>query len=649
MKQPAPKPLRDAVREARLFRSRALTGFVLICLSFLVLGGRFFYLQVVRHQEFITRSEDNRVKMRALPPNRGLIFDRHGRILADNRPAYRLELIPEQVADIDRTLDELAELVSISQEDRERFFKLKGARQTFQGVVVRLRLNESEAARFAVDRHRFPGVDIVPYQTRVYSRGDEFAHVLGYVRQLDGEDLREVDPVEYSATTHVGKTGVERYYERELHGHVGHERVETNVQGRTLGSIERTAPIAGKDIYLTIDAELQSAAARALSGFTGAVVAVEPASGDILALVSMPSYDPNRFVNGISVAEYQELVNSPDRPLFNRALQGGYEPGSTFKPYIALAGLELGAISLDHTVYSRGFFQLPGQTHRYRDWKREGHGRVDLVQAIEQSVNVFFYELAYELGIDAIHDYVAQFGFGTPTGIDLYGESPGILPSREWKQRTQHLPWYPGETVITGIGQGFTVATPLQLAKGVATIAARGRAPRLHLLKSMYNGESGASDTARFESLDVPMRNADNWEAVVAGMTRVVHGLRGTARAIGVDRPPYQIAGKTGTAQIYALAEGEEYDDEQVPKHLRHHALFIAFAPADSPRIAVAVVAEHGGGGARVAAPIARQVIDAWLQSGAGDSPEALSIESGWRVRSPTSSSGGPPPGGEGS
>ncbi len=639
MRAPARKPLRDAVREARLFRRRALTAMAIVVACFAILGGRFFYLQVVKHNEFITRSEDNRVKLRALPPNRGLIYDRNGGILADNRPAYRLELIPEQVSDVEGTLTALARLIAITEEDRERFFKLRDARQSFQGVPVRLRLSEVEVARFAVDRHRFPGVEIVPYQTRVYPQGPEFAHVLGYVRQLDADDLRQVDATEYSATTHIGKTGVERFYERELHGRVGHERVEINVQGRVLGSLERTAPQAGHDVYLTIDAGLQATAAAALGDSTGAVVAVDPASGEVLALVSMPSYDPNRFADGISVADYRALLGSPERPMFNRAVQGGYEPGSTLKPYIALAGLELGVIPLNHTVFSRGYFQLPGQEHRYRDWKRGGHGRVDVVQAIEQSVNVFFYELAFEIGIDDIHDYLAQFGFGTRTGIDLHGEALGILPSRQWKRATHHLPWYPGETVITGIGQGFTVATPLQLARAVATIAARGRLPTLHLLRRIEEpgGRVLEPVTGR---VALPIRDAANWEAVIEGMARVVHGVRGTAREIAFDQPPYRIAGKTGTAQVYALDEDEQRDEDEIPKHLRHHALFIGFAPVERPRIAVAVVAEHGGGGARVAAPIARRVIDAWLtrpEVAQGESPVAQVNR-----RGPASPGGGP-------
>ncbi len=616
MRRSNSKPLRDAVRENQVFRARALTGLVLVGLAFCILVARFTWLQVFQHEEFTTRSEDNRVKLRALAPNRGLIYDRKGRILADNRPAYRLELIPEQVEDLDLTLAELGALFPISEDDLERFQKLKKARHSFQSVPVRFRLTESEVARFAIDRHRFPGVDIVPYQTRVYPMGPEFAHVLGYVGRLDAEDLKRVDASRYSATAHIGKTGIESYYESELHGDVGHERVEINVQGRVLGSLEREPPASGKNLYLTIDAELQQVAMQALSGYTGAIVAVEPLTGDLLALVSAPSFDPNQFIGGVSRENYQTLISSPDRPLFNRALQGGYEPGSTLKPYIALAGLESGTIPLSHTVFSSGFFQLPGQDRRYRDWKRGGHGSVDVVGAIEQSVNVFFYQLAYDLGINSIHDYLAQFGFGQPTGIDLRGESSGILPSTQWKRQVHGLPWYPGETVITGIGQGFTVTTPLQLAQAAAVIAARGHSPRIHLMDRLQDPASGDWEAPTRQELNVPIVDNRNWEAVIQGMARVIHGERGTARPYWGNASPYQFAGKSGTAQVYGLEEGEEYVEEEVATHLRHHALFIAFAPVESPQIAVSVVVEHGGGGARVAAPIARRVIDAYLGDG---------------------------------
>jgi penicillin-binding protein 2 len=614
VKRPAQKPLRDAVRENRLFRVRALTSFVIITICFLVLASRFFYLQVINHEEFTTRSEANRVKLRALPPNRGLIYDRNGRLIADNQPAYRLELVAEQVKDIDDTLDRLADVVRLDEDDRSQFEQLRGARKSFQAVPVRLRLSEEEVARFAVNRHRYPGVELVAYQNRVYPLGPEMAHVLGYVGRLDARDLETVDPSRYAATTHIGKTGLERFYEDRLHGQVGHERVEINAEGRVLGQLERTYPQAGADLFLTIDSDLQRTAFEALGDYTGAVVALDPRTGEILAMLSKPGFDPNPFVNGVSTRVYQELISSPQRPLFNRALQGGYEPGSTLKPFIGLAGLELGVLSPDHTVFSKGYFQLPGQDHKYRDWKRQGHGMVDLKQAVAQSVNVYFYQLALDLGIDRIHSYLDQFGFGRPTGVDMLGEASGILPSREWKRETHDMPWFPGETVITGIGQGFTVATPLQLAQASALIAARGQTSRPHLLRATRES-SGERLNHSSEALSVPMRDAANWETIIDAMTEVVHGLRGTARAIASDDPDLRIAGKTGTAQVYGIPQEDRDsdDDEEVPLHLRHHALFIAFAPVDSPRIAVAVVAEHGGGGSTVAAPVARQVIDAWL------------------------------------
>ncbi len=615
MKAPERKPIRDAVREAAIFRQRARVGFILVCLSFAVLTGRYIYLQVISHEEFTTRAENNRVKYRALAPNRGLIMDRNGVIVADNRPAYRLEMVPEQVKDIDQVLTQLGQLMELTDTEIARFQKLRRARRSFQSVPIKLRLTDDQVARFAVDRHRFPGIDIVPYQTRVYPQAENFAHVLGYVGQLDADDLNSVDPGRYAGTSHIGKIGLEQAYESTLHGEVGREKVETNVQGRILRSLERIPPTPGHNLYLTIDSELQALAGQALGEFTGAVVAIEPGSGEVLAMVSLPGYDPNNFVGGLSVADYQALINSPQRPLFNRALRGGYEPGSTIKPYMALAGLNGGIIKLDTTIMSTGYFQLPGQPRRYHDWKPGGHGEVDVVAALEQSVNVFFFDLAAKMGIDPIHDYVSQFGFGRATGIDLSGEASGILPSSSWKRETMGQPWYPGETVISGIGQGFNVTTPLQLAHAAAVLAARGSSGQPHLVRHVGRSmdDPDPANTVARPVTRVTGTLPEHMEAVVRGMTAVVHGKRGSARAISDDNPPFVIAGKSGTAQVYGLAQGEKYVEEEVPKHLRHHALFIAFAPADQPTIALAVVVEHGGGGSTVAAPIARQLIDAHL------------------------------------
>lgn len=607
------QPLKDTMRERELFRRRALVGFAAVTLCFGALLGRFFFLQVVQHEQFVERSEANRLKERALAPNRGLIFDRNGTLLADNRPAYRLELVPEQVSDRAATIEALRGIVELTDDDIERFEKLRRARRSFQGVPLRLRLSEEEVARFAVNRHRFPGVDIVAYQSRLYPAGPTLAHVLGYVGRLDVEDLKSVNADRYAATTHYGKTGIERFYEGLLHGQVGHEVVETNAQGRVLGVIERKPPVAGSNIYLTLDLDLQQAAVDALGQYTGAAIAIDPRSGELLAMVSLPGYNPNLFVNGVSTTQYRELLEDNRRPLFNRALQGGYEPGSTIKPYIGLAGLEKGVIDLDHLDFSGGYYQLPGQDRKYRDHRRGGHGWVDMRQAIGQSVNVFFYRLAVELGIDNIHGYLDQFGFGRTTGIDLFGEASGVLPSRQWKRAQLNEPWYPGETVITGIGQGYTVATPMQLAQGVALLAGGGQLPKLHLLKSVRDPLTAANTVPEYPLIQVDIGNQQHWELVLDGMREVVHGQKGTARAIAADNPPFMIAGKSGTAQVYGLAEGEEYDADEVAEHLRDHALFVAFAPADNPQIAVAVVAEHGGGGSSVAAPIARKIIDAWL------------------------------------
>ncbi len=611
--------LRDMAREREGFRSRALSAFAIVLVCFVVLIWRFVHLQIFQHEEYTTRSESNRVKIIPRPSNRGLILDRHGVVLADNWPAYRLEIIPEQVDDLADTLERLADIIELGQDDLEKFRELRMARHSFQSIPLRLQLEEVEVARFSVNRHAFPGVNVVAYQTRQYPFDHSFAHVIGYVSRLDRSDLNRVDAREYVATTHIGKSGVERYYEAFLHGKGGRQQVETNAQGRVIDVLESEPQRSGMNLHLTIDAVLQLAAVEALGDRNGAVVALDPATGEVLALVSAPSYNPNLFVNGISTRDYRALLDSPDQPLFNRALQGGYEPGSTLKPFMALAGLELGEIDRNTIVNSIGYYQLPDQARRYHDWNPGGHGPVDVVEALAQSVNVFFFRLAVDLTIDRIHDYLDDFGFGAPTGLDLYGEISGVLPSREWKRAHRNLPWFPGETVILGIGQGFMVTTPLQLANATAAMANRGRMVQPHLLRAVENPQSGVLQYPEYPSTTVPILDAENWQLVIQGMEGVVHGVRGTARAIAADDPPFRIAGKSGTAQVYELKEGEKYNAEEVAEHLRDHALFIAFAPADAPTIALAVIAEHGGGGSSVAAPIARKVIDAWLKAPIAD------------------------------
>lgn len=607
------RTLRDAYSEAALFRRRALVGFGACVLGVVVLAGWYFRLQVINHDLYATRSEANRIKARPIVPARGLIYDRVGRLLADNVPAYRLQLVPEQVRDIPETLTELSNVIAISADDRERFESTLRVTHRFLPVPIKLRLSEAEVARFAVNRHRFTGVDVVPYLTRRYPYGELFAHVVGYVARRDENDLKALDDARYTALTHSGKAGIERYYEDRLRGEIGYEEVEQNARGRDLRVITRNPSKPGSDLYLSIDAELQRAAVAAFGEHQGAAVAVDPRNGEVLALVSLPSYDPNPFVGGISRVAFDKLNASPAMPLFNRVVQGGYEPGSTIKPLMALIGLELGVRKPEDTVMSVGAFRLPGQDREYRDWRKGGHGRINLRESLAQSVNTYYYQLAVDLGIDRISEQMARFGFGAPTGIDLQSEVSGILPSREWKQKARRQPWFPGETVITGIGQGFWVTTPLQLVQGVSILAAGGEKYRLHLLRATQTGFSNEPVLEKLPAGERIVKDGANLAAVREGMVAVLHSPTGTARAIGASSP-YLIAGKSGTAQRVTRIGDLAIKLDDLPFNLRHRALFVAFAPADDPRIAVAVVVESGGSGSLAAAPVGRKIMDYWLR-----------------------------------
>ncbi len=601
------------MQESQLFGNRATTALLLILGAILLLSLRYVYLQVFSHDEFTTRSISNRVRIVPVAPNRGLIYDRRGRPIAENLPAYRLELVAEKVEDLEATILALGRIIDLPEDAIEKFQKNRNRHRVFDSVPLKFNLSEAEVARFAVDRHNFTGVEIVPYLARHYPYGELLTHVLGYVGRLDENDLRRVDAGNYRGTTHIGKVGIERYYEDNLHGISGIEKIETNAQGRVLSVLERQDPAHGDDLILSLDVQVQQAAWDALGDRAGAVVAMDPNDGSVLAMVSKPSFDANLFVHGISGEDYRAILNAPNRPLFNRALLGGYEPGSTLKPFIGLAGLELEVITPDKQVFSSGNYYMPGGSRPFRDWKKGGHGWVNIYGALEQSVNTYFYRLAYELGIDAMHDYLAQFGFGDRTGLDLLGENRGVLPSRQWKRGQFGLPWYPGETVIAGIGQGFNVTTPVQLATALSALANGGfrYSPRL-LFASKRMGDEQAQRVEARLAQKIPIRDSANWAIVQEGMRRVVHGERGTARAIQ-PKSAYQIAGKSGTAQVVAQAEGSEYVESQTAMHLRHHALFIAYAPFSNPGIVVAIVIEHGGGGSSQAGPVARAVIDAWL------------------------------------
>jgi penicillin-binding protein 2 len=606
------RPLKDQVQEGRQFNARALTAFLIILAAIFLLSLRYIYLQVINYEEFTARSITNQVRIVPVAPNRGLIYDRRGRPIAENRPAYRLELVPEKVADVKQVIETLGLIVDLPDDAFEKFQDSKKRYRDFDSVPLKFNLTEEEVARFAVDRHQLTGVEIVPYLARYYPYGELLTHVLGYVGRLDVDDLNRVDKGNYRGTTHLGKSGIERYYEDELHGISGIEKIETNAQGRILKVLERENPVHGDDLILALDVQVQQAAWDALGDRPGAVVAIDPTDGSVLALVSKPAFDPNLFVHGISSQDYNAILAAPGRPLFNRSLLGGYEPGSTLKPFLGLGGLETGVVTAQDQVFSSGAYYLPGVSRPYRDWKKGGHGRVNLLEALEQSVNTYFYQLAYDMGIDRMHDYLDQFGFGKPTGLDLLGENSGVLPSRAWKRAQFAEPWYPGETIIAGIGQGFNVVTPVQLANAVATLSNGGTRymPRL-LYASKHAGNDQADKVHAPVEIQVPVSDQANWDLIHAGMRLVIHGAKGTARAIKPESG-FEIAGKSGTSQVAAQAVDEDMDDSTAA-HLRHHALFIAYAPYVNPTIAVAVVVEHGGGGSREAAPVARAVIDAWL------------------------------------
>jgi penicillin-binding protein 2 len=604
--------IRDVQRETMSFQARAIAGFLLIAACLALLAARFAYLQVVRHDEFSSRSDQNRISVRSIPPTRGLIYDRNGVLLAENTAAFSLEVTPEHVKDMHKMLTDLGTVVALSDDDLERFDALRKSKHAFESIPLRFKLSEDEIARFSTQRWQFDGVEIVPYLTRAYPLGEEFAHVVGYVGRIDVADAEKLDERRYAGTTHIGKTGIERHYEDELHGEPGYEQVEVNVNKRVLGTIRKVPPTPGKNIYLSIDARLQKAAEDSFEGRAGAAVAIDPRNGEVLAMVSVPSFDPNLFVNGIGKVDYSTLLNAPDKPLLNRAIAAGYTPGSTIKPYLGLGGLELGLRKPEDTVLSTGEFFIPGQSRGYRDDKRGGHGRVDLVQAISQSVNTYFYSLAYDMRIDRFSGWMGKFGFGKPTGIDLNGESSGVLPSQEWKRGRMNQSWYPGETVIAGIGQGYWVITPIQLAVADAMMAARGVRHAPHLLRAIQDGINAEPEIAALEPPGPSIiRDPEHWFPVQQGMVAVVNG-GGTAKGLG-EKFPYIIAGKTGTAERFSRTD-ETWTDIMTSAIERHEVLFEAFAPADDARIAVVVALEAGRSGAHDAAPVARKILDEWLK-----------------------------------
>jgi len=530
-------------------------------------------------------------------------------IVADNRPSFSLSMTRERAGNWQEVLDTIVEVLELTDDDRALFEKrMRQGRRPFEPVPILFELNEEQIARVAVNQFRLPGVEVVAQLVRHYPQGAHFAHSVGYVGRINEKELKTLDPVNYSGTHHIGKTGIERFYEDALHGQVGYEEVETNARGRVLRVLKRTDPKPGKAIVLSLDIKLQEAAEAALGGRRGAVVALDPRTGEVLAMVSQPSFDPNLFVTGISFKAYAELRDSIDRPLFNRVLRGLYPPGSTIKPAVAIAGLDSGVVNAGSRVFDPGYYQLPNYDHKYRNWNRSGDGWVDLDTAIMRSNDTYFYDLAHKMGIDRLSSYMNKFGIGQRVSLDMFEESAGLMPSREWKRATRRQAWFPGETLILGIGQGYMQATPLQLAQATALIANKGVWNRPHLAKTI-EGQAPVDDNPME---DIVLRDKSDWAKVTHGMEQVMHNARGTARKAAAGAQ-YRIAGKSGTAQVVAIKQGEKYDRNKLQERHRDHALFVAFAPAEAPKIVVSVMVENGESGSGVAAPVVRQIMDAWL------------------------------------
>jgi penicillin-binding protein 2 len=607
--------LRNYQREQYQFRLRLGVAAVTVMVCFGLLLTRFFYLQVLRYDHYQTMAENNRISLVPIVPNRGLILDRNGIVLAHNFFAYTLEITPSKVDDVEQTIADLAKLIEITPNDRKQFNKFRDQSHSFESIPLRTHLNETEAALFAVNRYRFPGVEIRSRLFRHYPQGVLGSHLIGYISRINEADMKYLeqngDQSNYKGSDHIGKSGLEQSYERQLHGVTGFQQVEIDADGHAVRVLSSTPPIPGDNLTLSIDSRLQDIAEKAFGNRRGALVALNPANGEVLAFVSMPSFDPNLFVDGIDSENWKALNESLDKPLINRPLKGIYPPGSTFKPFAALAGLENGKRTPPFTISDPGFFALPGSIHRYHDWKPGGHGTVDMRRAIAISCDTFFYGLAMDLGIDRLTSFVSHFGFGQKTGIDIEGERSGLLPTPEWKQKRWKQKWYPGETVITGIGQGYTLITPLQLAYATSILANNGVAVKPHLVTSIQESQSGLVKPVPIATNERLQLKPENLELVRLGMTDVTQP-GGTAASIGAGAS-YSIAAKTGTAQVIGLKQGEKYNANLIDERHRDHALFIAYAPAENPRIALAVIVENGGHGGSAAGPIARQVMDYYL------------------------------------
>ncbi len=609
--------IRDYQAEARLFASRAIVAFFGIVVLMGLLVANMYNIQVNQFQDYQTRSNDNRIKVVPIAPNRGLIYDRNGVLLAENRPVFNLELTPEKIKDIDATIQELQTILEITPEQIERFHRERKRTRRFKSVPLLTQLNEKQVAVFSVNQYRFPGVEISATLKRYYPYGEVLTHVIGYVSRINDRDMqrliREEKDANYQATRDIGKLGIEKYYEDLLHGTAGYQEVEVNSRGRVIRTLKYVPPVPGKDIVLNLDINLQLYVHQLLDGRRGSAIVLDPRDNGVLAMVSSPSYDPNAFVHGISGKAYRDLLNDKNRPLVNRTTLGIYPPASTIKPFMAVAALQEGVITPNTTRNDPGYWRIPNSdTRPFRDWLRWGHGRVDVIKSIEESVDTFYYQIAYDLGIDRISNWMMMFGFGDYTGIDIYEESKANMPTRDWKMSRHKTPWYKGDTIPVGIGQGYWTATPMQIAKATSVLVNNGAVSAPHLLKSTIDNGDNFEEQETSEYVTYPpIQNVPEkyWDIAKEGMRRVNHGTRGTARRSFYNMN-YQTAGKSGTAQVFGLGENEEYNADEIAEHLRDHALFTGFAPFDDPKVIVTLVLENAGGGSSNGGPMARKIFD---------------------------------------
>lgn len=606
---PALFKLKDHFKENQLFLNRIVAATIGATILLIVILGRQFYLQIYHHATYATLARNNQVRMISITPTRGLIFDRNGVLLAENTPDFSLEISPNRVKDLDALIARLATIVPISENDIKNFYKQKKFKGRFERIPIRTKLTEEEVAAFSIEKYQFPEVEIHANLSRHYPFGAAFAHVLGYTGLLSEQDLASIDIAKYRGTYSIGKSGIEKTYEDQLHGKAGFEQVETDARGRMIRQLDEIASVQGQNLYLTLDAKLQMLAYEALQNHQGAVVAIDVKTGGVLALVSKPSFDPNLFSKGIPQDIYDKLKHAKEQPLFHRAIRGQYPPGSTVKPLVALQALDFNVITPSMKFFDPGYYQIHAEGRMYRDWLPEGHGNISLEHAIAESCTTYFYMVADKLGIDRMHDIFSRFGLGDFTNIDIIGESKGIAPSQAWKKKTKRQPWYHGETLITGIGQGYTLTTPLQMSSVASTIARRGERVQPYLVQSMHHPDQSVTETTPTVLPKVELKDPKHWDTVINAMEQVIKNPHGTAHWISRPQASYTYAGKTGTVQVYGIKQDETYDADRIKANLRDHAWFIAFAPVEDPEIAIAVIIEHSKGSPMVA----RRVLDAYF------------------------------------